>query len=46
VEGKGAQLETEGQTQQIALVRRLALMGKIGASLAHELNQAKLDGDG
>jgi two-component system sensor kinase FixL len=32
-------LETEGQTQQIAHLGRLALMGEMAASLAHELNQ-------
>lgn len=36
---KGDQLETEGQTQQIAHLGRLALMGEMAASLAHELNQ-------
>jgi Signal transduction histidine kinase regulating C4-dicarboxylate transport system len=36
---KGDQLETEGQAQQIAHLGRLALMGKLAASLAHELNQ-------
>jgi C4-dicarboxylate-specific signal transduction histidine kinase len=36
---RGDALETEGQTQQNAHLGRLALMGEIAASLAHELNQ-------
>jgi two-component system sensor kinase FixL len=36
---KGDALEFEGQTQQIAHLGRLALIGEIAASLAHELNQ-------
>jgi two-component system sensor kinase FixL len=32
-------LETDGQTEQIAHLGRLALMGEMAASLAHELNQ-------
>jgi two-component system, LuxR family, sensor kinase FixL len=36
---KGDQLEKQGQTQQIAHLGRLALMGEMAASLAHELNQ-------
>ncbi len=38
-EMKGDQLENEGQAQQIAHLGRLALMGEMAASLAHELNQ-------
>jgi two-component system, LuxR family, sensor kinase FixL len=36
---QGDPVENQGQTQQIAHLGRLALMGEMAASLAHELNQ-------
>jgi C4-dicarboxylate-specific signal transduction histidine kinase len=37
-------VENQGQTQQIAHLGRLALMGEMAASLAHELNQPRRSG--